>query len=69
MDIFFIAIIITIPINLIVKALAHVDSIASMPLLSGLLLIFLSVILNVIAGSRPARMAAKKDPVEALRSE
>ena len=64
-----IAIIITIPINLIVKALAHVDSIASMPLLSGLLLILLSVILNVIAGSRPARMAAKKDPVEALRSE
>ena len=64
-----IAIIITIPVNLIVKALAHVDSIASMPLLSGLLLILLSVILNVIAGSRPARMAAKKDPVEALRSE
>ena len=43
--------------------------IASMPLLSAIILIVLSILLNVIAGSKPARMAAKKDPVEALRTE
>ena len=59
----------TIPINLIVGILAKVEGIASIPLGSGILLILLSVLLNVIAGSKPSKMAAKKDPVEALRNE
>ena len=64
-----IAFIITLPINLLVKIFAKVENIASMPLISALLLILLSILLNVIAGSKPARIAAKKDPVESLRTE
>ncbi len=45
------------------------NHIASMPLGSAVVLILLSILLNVLAGSRPARMAANKDPVEALRTE
>ena len=43
--------------------------IAVIPLGSALFLILLNVTLNVIAGSKPSKMAAKKDPVEALRNE
>ena len=64
-----IALILILPINLIVGALADIDGIASMSPISAILLIALSVVLNVIAGSKPARMASKKDPVEALRTE
>jgi putative ABC transport system permease protein len=64
-----IALILILPINLIVGALADIDGIASMSPISAILLIALSVLLNVIAGSKPARMASKKDPVEALRTE
>ena len=64
-----IALILILPINLIVGALADIDGIASMSPISAILLIALSVVLNVIAGSKPARMASKKDPVEALRIE
>ena len=49
--------------------MANIDNIASMPLVGVLFLIALSVLLNVIAGSKPSSMAAKKDPVEALRTE
>ena len=64
-----IALILTVPINIIVGALADINGIAKMSLISSILLIALSVGLNVIAGSKPARMASKKDPVEALRTE
>ena len=56
-------------INVIVSFFADIDNIASMPLGGSIFLIILSVLLNVIAGSKPSRMAAKKDPVEALRTE
>ena len=42
---------------------------ATLPVSSALLLIILSVILTLIGGFIPSRAAAKKDPVEALRSE
>ncbi len=64
-----IAFLLSLPINVIVKALAKINNIASLPILSAVILILLSILLNVIAGSKPASMAAKKDPVEALRSE
>ena len=64
-----IALIISLQINLIVGKLAKINGIASLPIGSAIFLILLSIILNVIAGSKPSRMAAKKDPVEALRSE
>ena len=56
-------------INAIIKTLAKIDGIATMPLGGAVILILLSVLLNVIAGAKPASMAAKKDPVESLRSE
>lgn len=64
-----IAFIITIPINATVKMLAKIDSIASIPIGGATFLIILSILLNVIAGSKPSSMAAKKDPVESLRTE
>ncbi len=65
----FIAFLFTIPINLIVGAFAQIDKIANLSIINALVLIGLSILLNVIAGIKPASMAAKKDPVEALRSE
>ena len=56
-------------INVIVKTVAGIDKIASLPLSGAIILILLSVLLNVIAGHIPSKMASKKDPVEALRSE
>lgn len=64
-----IALLISATINLIVKALADINKIASMPFMSAIVLIGLSILLNVIAGRIPSKMAAKKDPVEALRTE
>ena len=64
-----IALLIIAPINLIVSALAGIDKIASLPLGSAIFLILLSVGLNVLAGHIPSKMASKKDPVIALRSE
>ena len=47
------------------------NSIASFiaALLNAIILIIISVILTVLAGFIPAKMASKKDPVEALRTE
>ena len=56
-------------INVIVSFLAKIDGIARMSAINAIILILLSVGLNVLAGARPASMAAKKDPVESLRSE
>ena len=54
---------------MIVKATAQIENIASLPIISGLALILLSVVLNVIAGRKPSKIAAKRNPVEALRTE
>ena len=64
-----IALLISLPINLIVSALVHIEKIASLPFVSAIFLILLSVVLNVLAGHIPSKMASKKDPVIALRSE
>ena len=56
-------------VNVIVDVVAKIKGIASMPILSALFLILLSILLNVIAGTKPSSMAAKKDPVESLRTE
>ena len=58
-----------IPINVVVDNLFGVPNLAKLPLTGGITLIIISVILTVVAGLIPARMASKKDPVEALRSE
>ena len=63
------ALLLSIPINAIVQAVAKIDNIARLPFVSAILLILLSAVLNVIAGNIPSKMAAKKDPVEALRND
>lgn len=57
-----------IPINAIIKAVADIPGLAVMPLYGGIALIAISVVLTLIAGLIPSRVAAKKDPVTALRS-
>lgn len=67
-----IAFILTFPVSAIIKALADGMVKTSMAVLSPLhaiLLIVISVLLTLIAGLIPARVAAKKDPVVALRAE
>jgi len=59
----------SIPINLIVGALVGVSGIASLPIWYAALLILGSMALTLIGGFLPARGAAKKDPVIALRTE
>ena len=56
-------------INVIVKAFFKIDNIASMPFIGAIILILISSFLTLIAGTIPSKMASKKDPVEALRSE
>ncbi|MBR1414040.1 MAG: ABC transporter ATP-binding protein/permease [Bacilli bacterium] len=64
-----ITILLNIPINILIKKLVDIDKVASLPFMGGLILVIISVILTVIAGLIPSKMAAKKDPVESLRSE
>ena len=64
-----ITILLNIPITLIVRAVADVNVTASLPILGAIILILISIILTVIAGLIPSKIAAKKDPVEALRTE
>ena len=56
-------------INIIVSLLAKIDNIMSLSIVHAISLILLSVGLTVIAGLGPAGLAAKKDPVESLRTE
>ncbi len=58
-----------IPTNAIIKAVSGTSNLAKLPVAGGIILIIISMILTVIAGLIPAKMAAKKDPVEALRTE
>lgn len=57
------------PANSIIKSLTGVNNFAVLPIKASLLLILLSVTLTLIAGIIPSRIAAKKDAVEALRTE
>ncbi len=58
-----------IPINLALRYLIKIPAQASLPLAGAIALIIISVGLTLIAGLVPSRIAAKKDPVEALRTE
>lgn len=59
----------TFPINSIIEKLADISGIASLNPLHAAALVGGSMLLTLIAGFIPSRMAAKKDPVVALRSE
>ena len=63
-------VILNIPISIIVRDLTGIEFLtSSLPLTGAIFLIIISVILTFIAGLIPSGMAAKKDPVEALRTE
>ena len=57
------------PINAVVEKMAKVENVAQLPLSAALILIGISILLTMLAGLIPSRIAAKKDPVESLRSE
>lgn len=57
------------PISMIVEHLTGVANIAMLPVAGGVILVLISLALTTIAGLIPSRIASKKDPVEALRSE
>ncbi len=63
-----VSLLLTIPINIVLKHFTGIGGMAVLPLGGALILIAISVILTLIAGLIPARIAAKKDPVVALRA-
>lgn len=64
-----VTLLLNIPINMIIKAITDINNITSLPLVGAIVLILISMFLTIIAGLIPSKMASKKDPVEALRSE
>jgi putative ABC transport system permease protein len=64
-----VTVLLNIPINLIIDALAGIGSVAALPVAGAIILVLLSCFLTYIAGLIPANVASKKDPVIALRTE
>ncbi len=64
-----ITVLLDIPVNAIIYAVAGVENLAAVPVGPGIALVVISVVLSWVAGLAPSRMAAKKDPVTALRTE
>jgi putative ABC transport system permease protein len=58
-----------IPANAIIASLAGIHGAAKLPAAGAVTLILISMALTYIAGLIPSRVAAKKDPVVALRTE
>ena len=64
-----VTVLLNIPITKIIYAVTGVSVTVSLPVAGGIILVLISMVLTIIAGLIPARMASKKDPVEALRTE
>lgn len=65
-----ITLLLLIPINIVFLKVTGIAALkAKLPAIGGIILIIISVVLTFIAGLIPSGMAAKKDPVEALRTE
>ena len=64
-----VTLLLNIPINIIIKAITNISNVSILPVGGAVGLVIISVVLTVIAGLIPSKMASKKDPVEALRTE
>ena len=64
-----VTIILNIPINMIIKSITGISNLSKLPMNGAIILVTISIILTFIAGLIPSRMASKKDPVIALRTE
>ncbi|MCR5601205.1 MAG: ABC transporter ATP-binding protein/permease [Ruminococcus sp.] len=65
-----VSVLLTIPINFIIHSVTSLDTLrAHVPVVGAAVLIFISMMLTLIAGLIPSGVAARKDPVEALRTE
>ena len=64
-----ITLLLLIPINAIIDAITDISGLAVLPVAGAAALIIISMLLTLIAGLFPSKIAAKKDPVTALRSE
>ena len=64
-----IAYLLTIPTNHIIENLSGLAGVAKLNIIHAIILVIINVILTMIGGAIPARMASKKNPVEALRTE
>ena len=65
-----VSVLLTIPINYIIHHVTSLDTMyARVPVTGAAALIIISMVLTLIAGLIPSRVASKKDPVEALRTE
>lgn len=58
-----------IPISKVIEGFINVPGVSSLPWKGGIMLVVISVILTLIGGLIPSKLAAKKDPVIALRTE
>ncbi len=59
----------TIPINAVIEHLTKISDVAQLPTNGAIILVVISMVLTFVAGLIPSRIASKKDPVVALRSE
>ncbi|WP_289612560.1 ABC transporter ATP-binding protein/permease [Collinsella tanakaei] len=64
-----VTVLLDIPVNIIIEQVSGVADLAAVPAGAGVTLVLISVVLSLVAGLAPSRMAAKKDPVTALRTE
>ena len=65
-----VSLLLLLPINQIIHHLTGIESLSAvLPWRAALILVLISMVLTLIAGLIPSRLAAKKDPVEALRTE
>lgn len=64
-----VTLLLNIPINMIITHLTDVHDLCHLPPIGGAILVVISMALTLIAGLIPSRVAAKKDPVTALRTE
>lgn len=64
-----IAYLLTFPVNMIIENMSGLAGVAKLNPVHAILLLAISVFLTVLSGFIPAKMASKKDPVVALRTE